>query len=134
MYEAWLIKSMIFLEVIIVHCWNSLIAKIQIAKCPIAKILIAECPVAKILIAERAIVKLLIAEMTNCQNTDCWNTDCRNTDCQNAVQPKQCHDNKCHQNKVSDLPVLSPRLLNEVPLEWKNGQKAKNKSCRLWSL
>ena len=50
-----------FSKVIIVHCRNSLIAKI----------LIAECPIAKILIAERAIAKILIAEMTNCQNTDC---------------------------------------------------------------
>ena len=41
------------------------------------------------------------------------------------------HDNKCHQNKVSDLLVLSPRLLSEVLLELKNGQKAKKKSCRL---
>ena len=60
-----------FPKVIIVHCRNSLIAKILIAECPIAKILIAECPMAKILIAERAIAKILIAEMTNCQNTDC---------------------------------------------------------------
>ena len=60
-----------FSKVIIVHCRNSLIAKILIAECPIAKILIAECPIAKILIAERAIAKILIAEMTNCQNTDC---------------------------------------------------------------
>ena len=60
-----------FPKVIIVHCRNSLIAKILIAECPIAKILIAECPMAKILIAERAIAKILIADMTNCQNTDC---------------------------------------------------------------
>ena len=60
-----------FPKVIIVHCRNSLIAKILIAECPIAKILIAECPIAKILIAERAIAKLLIAKMTNCRNTDC---------------------------------------------------------------
>ena len=60
-----------FPKVIIVHCRNSLIAKILIAECPIAKILIAECPIAKILIAERAIAKILIAKMTNCQNTDC---------------------------------------------------------------
>ena len=60
-----------FPKVIIVHCRNSLIAKILIAECPIAKILIAECPMAKILIAERAIAKILIAEMTNCQYTDC---------------------------------------------------------------
>ena len=60
-----------FPKVIIVHCRNSLIAKILIAECPIAKILIAECPMAKILIAERAITKILIAEMTNCQYTDC---------------------------------------------------------------
>ena len=68
-------------KVTIIHCRNSLIAKlliaecliakILIAECPIAKILIAECPIAKILIAERAIAKILIAEMTNCQNTDC---------------------------------------------------------------
>ena len=60
-----------FPKVIIVHCRNSLIAKILIAECPIAKILIAECPIAKILIAERAIAKILIAKMTNCRNTDC---------------------------------------------------------------
>ena len=50
-----------FSKVIIVHCRNSLIAKL----------LIAECLIAKMLIAERAIAKILIAKMTNCRNTDC---------------------------------------------------------------
>ena len=71
MKEALQEQNFDFPKVTIIHCRNSLIAKILIAECPIAKILIAECPIAKILIAKRVIAKIMIAKMTSCQNTDC---------------------------------------------------------------
>ena len=50
------------LEMNIIHCQITLIAKIPIAKCPIAKVPIAKCPIAKIPIAKSPIAKIPIAK------------------------------------------------------------------------